>query len=150
MRAVLLRCLASATLCCVVGCGGADGPKLAEAGGVVTYQGKAVPNATVVFMPQTGSPAIGTTDAEGRFEFNTQGARGATIGQGTISITAVHQSREVTDEEAEKIGGAKFDALLASIRKSLIPEKYSHPQTSGLTANVTEDPEKNKFPLDLK
>jgi hypothetical protein len=138
-----------AVLCCT-GCGQSDGLNLAEAGGKVTYQGKPVPNATVVFMPQDGLPAIGMTDDEGRFEFNTGGRPGATVGGGAISVTAVHQSREVTDEEVEKIGGAAFDALLASIRKSLIPEKYNHPQTSGLTATITEDPDQNQITLDLK
>ena len=39
--------------------------------------------------------------------------------------------------------------LLNSLRKNLIPTKYSNPDTSGLTATVSEDPEKNHFNFDL-
>jgi hypothetical protein len=146
----LERMAFSVILLVCVGCGESDGPLLAEAGGVVTFNGKPVPAATVVFIPTAGSPAMGLTDDQGRFEFNTQGKPGAIVGNGTISITAVQQSRELTDEEMEKIGGAKFDALVASIRKSVIPEKYNHPNTSGLAITIAEDSEKNQLMLDLK
>jgi len=150
LQATLLGSLLCTALLYCGGCSGPSGPTLAEAGGVVTYQGQPVPDATVVFVPQAGTPAMGQTDDEGRFEFNTQGAPGAIVGPGTISITAVRQSRELTDEEVEKTGGAAFDALVASIRKSVIPEKYNHPSTSGLTATVTEDPKQNQLTFDLK
>jgi hypothetical protein len=117
----------------------------------VTYQDKPVDAATVLFVPATGQPATGKTDAEGRFEFNTQGVKGATVGSGEISITAIRQ-RELTAQEEELVyvGGPKADAFLASIRSSAIPEKYGHPRTSGLTAVVSEDPQKNNFTFDLK
>jgi hypothetical protein len=135
---------------CWSGCG-QDGPRLAEAGGVVTYQGKPVDAATVLFVPATGLPATAKTDAEGRFDFTTQGRAGATIGSGEISITAIRQ-RELTAQEEELVyvGGPKADAFLESIRSSAIPEKYGHPRTSGLTATVSEDPEQNHFTFDLQ
>jgi hypothetical protein len=141
-------CLAVFVMVC--GCGDSDGPRLAEAGGAVTYKGQPVATATVMFLPEVGAPAMAETDDKGRFSFNTQGKPGAIIGPGRVSISAVRQLREVTDEEMEKIGGAALDSLLASIRKSVIPEKYNHPDTSGLTITVTEDADKNQFNFDLK
>lgn len=149
-QATLVRCMLFTVLLYCEGCGPPSGPQLAEAGGVVTYLGKPVAEATVVFVPEVGSPAMGLTDDKGHFEFNTQGAPGAIVGTGSISITAVRQSRELTDAEVLNTGGAAFDRLLASIRKSVIPTKYTHPRTSGLTATVTEDMEKNQLTLDLK
>jgi hypothetical protein len=149
-KALLPRALLLVALLNGVGCGDSDGRKLAEAGGVVKYKGQPVATATVMFIPETGSPAMAETDDKGRFSFNTQGKPGATVGPGKITITAVRQLREVSDEEMEKIGGAALDSLMASLRKSVIPEKYNNPHTSGLTVIVTEDPEKNGFTFDLK
>lgn len=145
------RVIASGLFAALLACGGCrpTGLALAEAEGVVTYQGKPVADATVVFAPQSGLPAIAQTDSNGHFVFNTQGSLGAIIGPGTISVTAFRQKRELTEKEME-MGGAAFEALLATIRSSAIPSKYGHPRTSGLTATVNEDPEQNHFTLELK
>ncbi|MGE3779021.1 MAG: carboxypeptidase-like regulatory domain-containing protein, partial [Pirellulaceae bacterium] len=54
---------------CVGGCSG-DGLTRVPIQGLLTAQGVPLENATVQFMPQSGTPgqgAIGTTDADGRF-----------------------------------------------------------------------------------
>jgi len=136
---------AGALLC--QGCG-RTGPLMAEADGKVTYQGKPVPGATVVFITELGQPAMGQTDAEGKFTLLTQGQAGALVGPVRVSITAIHEKRPLTDQEMDQ-GKYIPPELLNSLRKNLIPTKYSNPDTSGLSATVSEDPEKNHFDFDL-
>jgi hypothetical protein len=123
-----------------VGCS-KNGLQLAEAGGTVTYNGEPVEGATVVFVPGSGPPATGVTDATGKFKWNTSGDDGAVVGPGKVTITAYEQlivveGREPTAQE------------LANMSRSLIPEKYSHPTTSELTAEVKEG-ENNEFKFEL-
>ena len=83
------------TLCCwllLLGllCGGCrkSGPELAPVSGRVTLSGKPLENADVVFQPDNGKPpAIGRTDAEGRYELAyKRGVMGGPIGQNTVQI----------------------------------------------------------------
>ena len=111
------------------GCGD-GGPDMADAGGIVTYNGAPLKGATVVFLPDSGPPATGTTDAEGRFTFNTHGAAGAVVGNGKVAVTAVEQLIAFTDES--KMSSED----IANASRWLIPEKYGHVMTSGLTAQV--------------
>jgi hypothetical protein len=123
------------------GCSGGDELLLADAAGTVTYNGDPLEGATVIFVPDSGLPATGVTDADGRFTWNTRGEPGAVIGAGKVAITAVEQlivveGREPTAQELENMS------------RSLIPDKYGHPMTSELTAAVKED-EKNEFTFAL-
>ena len=133
--------LVAALAITATGCGRGDKLLMADAGGTVTYNGDPVEGATVVFAPDSGLPATGVTDAEGRFTWNTRGEPGAVVGPGKVAITAVEQlivveGREPTAQE------------LANMSRSLIPEKYSHPMTSELSADVKED-ENNEFKFEL-
>ncbi len=115
---------------------------MADAGGIVTYNGDPIEGATVVFQPAEGPLALGKTDAEGRFTLLTGGDSGAVVGPGKVAITAVEQlivipeNREPTAEE------------LANMSRSLIPEEYGHVMTSELTAEVQAG-EENEFTFDL-
>ncbi len=129
-----------AVLTAMAGCGD-GGPPMAPVAGTVTYNDSPLEGASVIFMPDSGQPATGTTDAGGRFTLNTSGESGAVLGPGKVAITAVEQlivveGREPTAHE------------LANMSRSLIPEKYGHPVTSGLTAEVRDD-EENEFTFDL-
>jgi hypothetical protein len=137
----MTRALALLGVLTLAGCGSSDMAPMAEAGGTVTYNGAPLEGATVMFMPDTGMPSTGVTDAEGRFTFNTRGEEGAVVGPGKVAITAVEQlivvkGREPTAQE------------LANMSRSLIPEKYSHPTTSELTAEVKSDDD-NHFKFEL-
>lgn len=130
----------AAVLMTAAGCG-SDGLPMAEAGGVVNYNGAPLEGATVVFQPSSGPLAVGTTDAEGRFELMTNGQPEAAVGAGKVSITAVEQlivveGREPTAQE------------LANMSRPLIPEKYSNVATSGLNAEVKAG-EENDLKFDL-
>jgi hypothetical protein len=130
----------------LVGCGGQAGPKLYSAGGKVTYQGQPVKNATVVFQPDKGPVATGTTDESGKFTLSTGPGSGAVEGKYQIAVTAVSGGTvaNMTPEEYAKQG-----EMPTAERKSLIPEKYNDIANSGLTAIVTITPEKNQFDLSL-
>ena len=49
----------------ICGCGGESGPELATVEGYVFLDGQPLPDATVIFTPESGSPSYGTTDQEG-------------------------------------------------------------------------------------
>ncbi len=127
----------------VVGCGSSDAPSLAEAGGTIKYNGKPLAGANVVFTPDSGPVAVGTTDDQGRFVLSTHGQPGAAIGNHKVSITAYEASatKESDVEEAES-GDRQV--------KSLIPEKYANYRTSGLTKTVSENAAENDFPIELR
>jgi len=126
---------------CLSGCGRGDGPELAEVVGVVTYKGKPVAGATVVFIPTSGPTAHGTTDADGRFAWMTRDENGAVVGDGRVAITALPAYQFKSEEE---LTAAEFN----KIGRSLIPVKYGRPETSGLTVSV-KSREKNEFKFNL-
>ncbi len=129
----------------IVGCD--NGPKLIEAGGIVTYNSKPVPDADVIFVPDEGGPpVIGRSDTEGKFVLTTDGKPGAFAGKYKIGVTAMRQKRPVSEKEALTM----TDAQIAANHESLIPKKYNHQISSGLSAAVTDDPKANQFTLDLK
>ena len=128
-----------------VGCD--SGPKLIEAGGTVTYQSKPVAEADIVFIPDAGGPfVLGRSDAQGKFVLSTDGKPGALAGAYKIGINAMRQKRHVSEKEAPTM----TDAQIAANHESVIPRKYNHQITSGLTATVSDDPKANQFNLDLK
>jgi hypothetical protein len=138
---VVATCGLAMVLC---GCGGGGGPKLARAGGVVTYQGEPLEGASVIFTPQEGPVATGTTDAQGRFQLNTHGEPGAVVDTHSVSISAyepVNPDAVSTDPDTE--------GEVVGEMKSRIPEKYGNPTSSGLSAIVSENAASNDFSFDL-
>ena len=60
------RASAPLLLACVLAAGCGDS-KVVSVSGRLTYQGKPVPNAFVHFVPASGRPSLGETDADGKF-----------------------------------------------------------------------------------
>jgi len=120
----------------LAGCG--DGrPAPAPVTGVVTYEGQPVEGAHVVFYTQGTRPAMGTTDAEGRFSLLTwKPGDGALQGEAVVCITK------------EEVIRRKPDDPYAVASKSLLPEKYRVPAQSPLRAEVKPG-EKNEFRFEL-
>lgn len=122
------------------GCGGdEDVPETAPASGVVLYQGKPVNEADVTFHPQAaeGHPAVGRTDAEGRFVLTTYGAQdGAVLGTHAVTIRLM-PTGGLPGMEAKSTGAAP------------IPQKYADPSKSPLTAEVKAG-EDNEFKFELQ
>lgn len=129
-------------LCAVVivsslGCGsGVKPPELFPVSGKVTYQGRPVPGAKLVFIPAKEDPkkpptlrANGETDADGVYEltWGQEQIAGSPAGSFKVFIIAYQAVDATHDSETAP--------------PSLIPEKYNSPVTSGLTAIVKEDGE---------
>jgi len=89
-----------------VGCGGDAGPALYEAGGVVTYKGQPLANATVQFIPGEADKGIpsaqGTTNDKGEYRLKVRGQAGAAAG----SYAVVVQKFEGADEAAAAAAAA--------------------------------------------
>ena len=135
----------------LVGCSGAEEdqwtknrPQTYQAGGLVTFDGQPLSDATVVFKPadSDGNTAVGRTDAEGRFVLQTFGDKdGAIAGKHLVTVTKV--------ETTKPPEGANLDEInFVAEERSLIPTSYGVPASSKLTAEVKADGE-NDFTFEL-
>lgn len=130
----------------LAGCGGPDRPPMAEATGTVTFQDQPLEGATVVFAPTSGERvATGETDDAGRFTLGTFGHEdGAIIGDHRVTVIARHA---VARDES---GGSSMPGGPTAAKPSgpRIPTRYFDPESSGLTAAVTDGGD-NDFQFDL-
>jgi hypothetical protein len=111
--ATIFRYATAAALCALLltGCGGPGNVGGVE--GVVTLDGKPLPNAMVQFQPENGRPSVGTTDADGRYVLQyTADATGAALGRHTVRIST---------------GGKRMNAETGEIKvyPELVPAKYN-------------------------
>ncbi|MCA9023458.1 MAG: hypothetical protein KDA74_25085 [Planctomycetaceae bacterium] len=116
------------------GCGGGRDENLPETvavNGIVTYQGKPVTDASIMFYPVQGrKPATGRSDTEGKFILRTfEKDDGAIPGEHTVTVNAYESTPE----------GVSM--------KSAIPIKYSSPTTTPLKIMVTESNPEIKLDL---
>lgn len=131
-------CLMFITLT-IVGCGAEPGPVAKDepsvpASGVVLFKGKPLPEYRVVVMPVDGRrPAMGATDAEGKFALGTnKPGDGAPAGSSKVGIVwaGPEQVGEAVDQSAID------DPAKMPKPKVVIPAKYANPETSGLTVDI--------------
>jgi hypothetical protein len=131
-----LTCLACAFLS---GCGG---PKIAKVTGRVTYDGKPVTEGKIRFYPESGRMALGNIGPDGTYTLTTfKPDDGALIGTHQVAIESTrvgpgsYQPLKSIEEEMEQSRkGGKV--LVPGKVEWLVPEKYSRPESSGLTATV--------------
>ncbi len=149
MRCFVLRArvlgLGLCALICALsqGCGGGEAPpELFPVTGKVTYQGKPVPGAKIMFFldakenlkkPSPERP-YGEADADGNYELTWGEGEGAPEGKYKVSITALQPYGPEDDTELKP--------------PSLIPDKYQSPTSSGLTAVVKDGDNVLNFELD--
>lgn len=143
----------------LAGCGGRgiSSLKLVPVKGTVQYNGQPLAHADVVFLPEGGTPATGTTGPDGRFELTTGGRRGAIPGNHRVTVVAHlggadrEDYTKMTDEDLARISNdpAAYQKMLDSAASG-IPAKYGNPDQSGLKATVSEHPDENDFFFDLK
>jgi len=113
-RSVPLRVLQSfvsllAALSLSAGCG-SGGPEIASVSGRVTMDGKPLPDATVLFVPENGRPAGGRTDADGRYSLNfTEGRLGAIPGKSSVRITTQREAEQ--DENGKVVRPAATESI---------------------------------------
>lgn len=147
MRTRFAFALGTIVLC--LGCS-KGGPDLVAVKGKVLYQGKPVPRATVFFLSSKGGVATGTADEQGQFSLATAGRAGAVVGEHRVTVTALEGQQSST---APEVGSAEYMARMKSASskppKSLIPEKFGKPESSGLKQNVDADASKNDLIVDL-
>jgi len=130
----------------LAGCGDSSQlPPIAAVSGVVTYKGKPIPSANVLFAPETSGPmAVGTTNADGQFTLVTQGQPGAVLGSHRVVIQAVVPKGGAQAQTVDPVTGRE----IVVEQVSLIPEKYGDMNRSGVTAVVEK--KKNEFRFDLE
>jgi hypothetical protein len=128
----------------LAGCGRPS--RTVPAGGVVVLDGKPVAGAAVLLSPVAGGvPARGTTAADGSFSLSTfDDGDGAVAGMHRVGVSKMDAKGFVTGDDG--LSG-KLDGSTIQVR-SLIPERYMNPATSGLEATV-ERGGKNRFSLRL-
>lgn len=120
----------------LAGCSGSDRPPLAKVSGVVTLDKAPVEGAAVMFMPVAGGrPAQGLTDAQGKFTLTTfDEGDGAIIGEHKVTVTKV----QITGAKATADGLSGTTEAGAVKETWLVPQRYSVPETSKLTATVAK------------
>jgi hypothetical protein len=117
------------------GCGG---PHTVTVEGIVTFQGKPVEDAAVMFLPAAGGrPSVARTNADGHYQIDLKPGAGAAAELNyNVTITAVETP------PAESTGGDERSELLAELNTARrrprwkIPRKYSRVDASGLQVNV--------------
>lgn len=91
-----------------------SGPEIATVEGTVTLDGKPLPHASVVFVPENGRPAGAMTDEEGHYVLNfNEDRQGAIPGKNRVRISTLRDPME--NEEGEMIPGSP----------ETIPRKYN-------------------------
>jgi len=148
----LAATLAVMGMVAVYGCGDDTGlAKRYPVSGTVTYNGKPVEKGSITFNPTDpdGRPATGPI-RDGNYTLTTARENDGAL-PGTYKVTVV--SKEGDDSKVKAIakgGPAHHDAAFAeSVKKakSMVPPKYSIPDTSGITKEVKAAT--NTIPIEL-
>ncbi len=156
-------------VCAAGGCRDAKAPNVVPVTGTVRYQGKPLQGATVIFATQGATPqatllALGTTDAQGRFQVATQvGATGsypgAVAGTHRVTISKFVPPKQMSEAEYQKRLDAEAQLMAAKgqlapgeaapAKVQLLAPQFSDSQRTTLTAEVLADGE-NDFVFELK
>ncbi len=150
MKTIQIDCVVvalSVLLLSLPGCGGSgDRPELGQVSGTITLDKKPLSGVAVVFQPDGGRPASGTTDAEGRYELTYIGqTRGTKVGHNRVEIASSEEGEEDADEPEGDVDSLQAKQPVNSSRPS-IPARYN--TKSELEADVK--PGKNTFDFDLE
>ena len=126
----------------ITGCG-SDGPELIPVSGTVTLNGTPIDEVVVTFVPHhAGKPAMGLTDKQGRFSLSTTELDdGVAVGPYYATVTSIDQGATRPDAQ-----GLSTGLEMHPRQKSIIPERYTLFQTSGLSYEVQDGME----PISIK
>ncbi len=134
----------AAGLILLAGCGPSR-PATAPVHGRVTYQGKPVVEGTIIFQPVKGRQSIGEIAPDGGYVLTTfEPGDGALLGRHKVTIEARRISQTLAGDDLDEEGSAGYGPPVVTW---LVPEKYSRPDSSPLTAEVKEG--ENTFDFDL-
>ncbi len=132
-----------------------DQPNLAPVSGRVTFKGKPVEGASVVFHgPKSPRAATGRTDADGRYKlsmFNTND--GAVLGENVVTIAKLSATAQQSSAISIDTGGDAYtkamnSAATGAAADSDLPAKYGSKDQSGLSRTVVDG--NNEFNFDLE
>ncbi len=133
---ILAALLFATAIVSTTGCGSGR-PSTFTVTGTVTYRGKPLEGARVMFIPKDTRPASGLTDAEGRFTLlSFAPGDGAVVGEHVVCI-----AKFVPDPNDR--GGSPYPKML-----SVLSDRYATPLQSPLRATVTKEGP-NDFRFDL-
>lgn len=127
------------SLVILAGCGDGRPPMAAPVEGKVIYRGKPLAFGSVMFQPAQGQPARGVIKPDGTFTLWTyEEGDGAAIGHHKVRITCYDNQNpdQTQDPNQEPTAG-----------KSLIPEKYTLFDESGIEVDVQSENEPFVFQL---
>lgn len=121
-------------------------PPLVKVTGTVSYQGQLIEGADVTFNNvEAGYTAVGKTDASGKFVLTTEGEEGVVAGKQVVAIRRV----DVIDNTPAGVDVSAGGVATPPTIRWIVPENYSIPTTSGLTAEVSSGGPQ-EIPFDLK
>jgi hypothetical protein len=136
-----------------LGCGGGSKRPIKAITATVSYRGAPVADATVTFISDEADPtaAFGNTDAQGVAKPQTpEIGEGVVFGNHKVVINKeqiVNEKKSADQESADYVPPPPGGAPVPQV-KHLIPEKYSLPGTTPLTAEVSASgPTEFKFEL---
>lgn len=156
--------IASAVLFCSLaltlsGCGGgAASVNLVESKGKVLLDGEPLANAQISFIPVDGPSATGKTTSDGTFRLTTGGRLGAVPGECRVTVFAVAKGPSDTGAKLESMtpedmagmaGTTEFQDTMDKSSEEVIPSRYTKPDTSKLTATVSDNAADNDFFFEL-
>lgn len=144
----LAACLTAAAFCAAIAGCGSDLPPTAKVRGTVTIGGKPLESGTITFYPRQGRPASGAIQPDGSYQLTTfREGDGAVLGPHKVAIHANRVTGGATPKsfEEELRGVGSFNA--PSKVEWLVPERYSRPETTPLTAEVADGPNVLDFKL---
>jgi hypothetical protein len=121
----------------VSGCGSGG---MGRVSGTVTHQGQPLQAGTVTFIATDGERpnASGDIQPDGSYSLQTtEPGDGAVVGEYQVAISGVDSA----------VYNTPMPGMPAEVPKSVIPEKYSDPSTSGLTATVESGSNTKDFDL---
>ena len=116
-----------------LGCGSA---KTAPVAGTVTLDGAPVAKGTIIFESPGNRPATGQIEDGQIVNVTTfEPGDGVPMGEHKVAVSIVEEAASAVTSHPSESGGGMDPNYMGG--KSLIPEKYSDPSTSGLTATIT-------------
>ncbi len=122
-----LLALLSAVVMSSAGCGKRD-RELAPLAGKVTWEGEPLRFGAVVFEHEYGQPATAAIQSDGTFELVTRGEAAGTVA-GTRRVRVACYEGQDPSRRSGSDGPAELG-------RSLIPERYTSFETSGLAVEV--------------
>lgn len=137
-------CAFGAVLCLTLaGCGSGE-RRVAKASGVVLLDGNPIAGANVALLPaEPGAAATAVTDKDGKFSLTTKKqGDGAVVGKHRVTIMLRKYSGKLGEDIADADGNSISFAeeAIQNVETPeyewVVPERYSHPDFSGLTCEV--------------